>query len=76
MAPDFALSDAKDQQIHLAERLAEEPVVVSFYRGAWCPFCNVELPALQSALPKISELGGARRYHLSPGLTRLRLLGR
>lgn len=32
-------------------------MVISFYRGEWCPFCNIELHGLQEALPKIQELG-------------------
>jgi len=31
--------------------------VISFYRGEWCPFCNLEMRALQEALPKIQKLG-------------------
>lgn len=58
-APEFALADAQGRRVSLSERLAGGPVVVSFYRGAWCPFCNVELRALQSALPEISELGAS-----------------
>lgn len=58
-APDFALPDARGQQIRLSERLAKGPVVVSFYRGAWCPFCNVELRALQSVAPQLGELGAS-----------------
>jgi peroxiredoxin len=39
--------------------------VISFYRGEWCPFCNLELHALQEALPKINELG-AHLIAISP----------
>lgn len=42
-----------------ADLLALGPLTVSFYRGRWCPFCNLELNALQLALPEIEELGGA-----------------
>src|ERR1700733_13830973 len=41
----------------LAERLGPGPVVLSCYRGIWCPFCNLELRALQQALPEITALG-------------------
>jgi peroxiredoxin len=37
--------------------LAKGPVVISFYRGEWCPFCNIELRGLQDALPRMQELG-------------------
>jgi peroxiredoxin len=59
IAPEFTLFGADGHQVRLSERLAEGPVIVSFYRGAWCPFCNLELRALASALPKIRELGAS-----------------
>jgi peroxiredoxin len=40
-------------------------VVVSFYRGGWCPYCNLELRALQNALPEIKQLG-AQLVAISP----------
>lgn len=56
-APAFTLPDAFDQEISLGPLLAKGPVVISFYRGAWCPFCNLELRALQQALPELRALG-------------------
>jgi peroxiredoxin len=44
---------------------SELPVVLSFYRGGWCPYCNLELRALQKALPEITRLG-ARLVAVSP----------
>jgi peroxiredoxin len=58
-APDFALPDQNGQIVTLRERLDRGPVVVSFYRGAWCPYCNIELRALQAALPRLEELGAS-----------------
>jgi peroxiredoxin len=58
-APDFALPDAMGRTIRLTQSLGEGPIIVSFYRGAWCPFCNIELRALQKALPQIRALGGS-----------------
>lgn len=58
-APEFELFDPYGHKVRLSDRVAEGPVVVSFYRGAWCPFCNIELRALASALPKIRELGAS-----------------
>jgi peroxiredoxin len=58
-APDFALPDQNGQIVTLRQRLDRGPVVVSFYRGAWCPYCNIELRALQMALPKLDELGAS-----------------
>jgi peroxiredoxin len=45
--------------------LKKGPVVISFYRGEWCPFCNIELHSLQEALPKINGLG-ANLIAISP----------
>ena len=57
--PEFTLPDAFGKEVSLKTLLAQGPVVVSFYRGEWCPFCNLELLALQEALPKIKELGAS-----------------
>jgi peroxiredoxin len=58
-APLFSLPDATGETVSLAGRLAAGPVVLSFYRGEWCPFCNLELRALQTALPHIKSRGAA-----------------
>lgn len=58
-APSFSLPDANGNAVSLDERLAEGPVVISFYRGAWCPVCGKEMQALQEALPRIRELGAS-----------------
>ncbi|MGC1784126.1 MAG: peroxiredoxin-like family protein [Acidobacteriaceae bacterium] len=57
LAPDFTLPNAFGNPVSLSALLARGPVVVSFYRGEWCPFCNIELRALQQALPKMEQLG-------------------
>lgn len=64
-APSFSLPDANGTRMSLDDRLDEGPVVLSFYRGAWCPICNTELAALQEALPQIIALG-ARLIAISP----------
>lgn len=58
-APQFVLPDARGAKVSLDERLQRGPVVVSFYRGAWCPVCNAELQGLQASLPQIGELGAS-----------------
>jgi peroxiredoxin len=64
-APDFRLPDVRGCQVRLRDLLAKGPVVVSFYRGGWCPYCNLELRALQNALPEIKQLG-AQLVAISP----------
>jgi peroxiredoxin len=56
-APDFSLPDTRGGFVRLNGLLAAGPVVLSFYRGGWCPYCNLELRALQQALPEITRLG-------------------
>ena len=64
-APDFSLPDAAGQHVSLLERLREGPVALIFYRGGWCPYCNIQLRAYQRALPAIAALGG-RLLAISP----------
>lgn len=58
-APDFSLPGVDGKAHHLSELLGSGPVVLSFYRGGWCPYCNLELRALQAVLPEITALGAA-----------------
>ncbi|MGD9795269.1 MAG: peroxiredoxin-like family protein [Acidimicrobiia bacterium] len=58
-APDFTLRDAHGNPVTLSDRVGKGPVVLSFYRGDWCPICNVELRALQRHLPAITDLGAS-----------------
>ena len=52
-------------QVSLADLLAHGPVVVTFYRGEWCPYCNLQLRAMQQALPEITA-SGATLVAISP----------
>ncbi|MBX9869833.1 MAG: AhpC/TSA family protein [Burkholderiaceae bacterium] len=56
-ANDFTLFDATGKSVSLTTLRQNGPVIISFYRGAWCPFCNIELRALQKELPVFKELG-------------------
>ncbi|MEM9568905.1 MAG: peroxiredoxin-like family protein [Cyanobacteria bacterium P01_E01_bin.34] len=56
-APDFTLPNATGAAVQLSQLLSQGPVVLSFYRGQWCPYCNLELRALQQALPSIIQAG-------------------
>jgi peroxiredoxin len=64
-APEFILPDADNKLVASAALLAKGPLVISFYRGVWCPYCNLELQALQAALPEI-EKRGASLVAISP----------
>jgi peroxiredoxin len=64
-APDFVLDDPDGHPVRSRDLLAQGPLVISFYRGVWCPYCNMELQALQEALPSI-EARGARLIAISP----------
>jgi Peroxiredoxin len=64
---DFTLTDAHGKPVQLQQLLETGPVVVTFYRGGWCPYCNIELRGLQRALPEIKELG-ASLIAISPQL--------
>jgi peroxiredoxin len=57
-APDFELPNASSKPIRLSELLKTGPVVLTWYRGGWCPYCNIALHDLQEALPEIHKVGG------------------
>jgi peroxiredoxin len=55
--PDVSLRTADGQVLALQAAAKEQPLVVIFYRGGWCPFCNRHLGQLQEAQPQLKELG-------------------
>jgi len=57
IVPNFELPNHDGKVIKLTELLKIGPVVLTFYRGGWCPYCNLELRSLQSRLPDFIELG-------------------
>jgi peroxiredoxin len=57
--PSFVLPDASGDLVSSDELLAHGPLVISFYRGDWCPYCNLELRALEQASPEIGKLGAS-----------------
>jgi peroxiredoxin len=67
IAPGFTLPDARGGDVALHRLLARGPVVVAFYRGGWCPYCNLQLRAYQRALPDLHALG-AELVAVSPQL--------
>jgi hypothetical protein len=66
-APTFTLPDAHGKKLSLSDLLQSGPTVVTFYRGGWCPYCNLQLRAYQAALPEMTALG-ARLVAISPEL--------
>lgn len=61
------LVDQHGKHFNLAGLLAEKPVIVTFYRGGWCPYCNLELRAFQARLDAI-RAQGAELVAVSPEL--------
>lgn len=55
--PEFALLDSRGRLTSLSSRLAQGPVVLSFNRGGWCPYCRAELSAWSDSLFQLAEAG-------------------
>ena len=66
-APDFTLTNAVGQAVQLADYLKQGPVVLTWYRGGWCPYCNLTLHRLQAELPNF-KAAGANLLALTPEL--------
>ncbi|WP_312110803.1 peroxiredoxin-like family protein [Brevibacillus reuszeri] len=64
-APDFTLTSMDGKSISLSEELKNGPVVLVFYRGIWCPFCNLELRAYEQIIDEIEAVDG-RVIAISP----------
>ncbi len=64
-APDFTLPDANGQTVALHDIIADGPAVIVWYRGGWCPYCNMQLRAMSKVLPAIQALG-AQLVAISP----------
>ena len=58
-APNFRLPNARGGSVELDALLERGPVVLAFYRGQWCPYCNLELRAYQTRLPQLQALGAS-----------------
>ncbi|VAW53694.1 AhpC/Tsa family protein GSU0066 [hydrothermal vent metagenome] len=63
--PTFSLANANESAVSLSTLLKDGPLVISFYRGAWCPYCNLEINALQNHLTDI-QATGAQLVAISP----------
>jgi peroxiredoxin len=58
-APLIVLGNAKGETVDVSALLKKGPVIVVFYRGGWCPYCNLELRAFQRLLPRIEAVGAS-----------------
>ena len=63
--PPFELSDQNGSMKSSAEALKEGPLVITFYRGFWCPYCNIDLANLNQYVPRFNEQG-ATMFTISP----------
>jgi peroxiredoxin len=64
-APDFELPNANGDRVRLTDVVRDGPAVVTFYRGGWCPYCNLHLRAYQAMLPHLRR-AGATLLAISP----------
>ncbi len=58
-APEFTLQDADGNSVGSPALLARGPLIATFYRGVWCPYCNYDLQALEDIRPAIEERGAS-----------------
>ena len=58
-APIFTLPNAQGELLRSAELLAKGPLVLTFYRGIWCPYCNMDLQAIEATAEEIRALGAS-----------------
>jgi len=54
--PEISLPNTANKTISIQELLLNKNVVISFYRGGWCPYCNMELKALQDIVPQLNKV--------------------
>src|SRR5437016_10968070 len=64
-ASDFTLLNAHGTAVRLSHLLTQGPVIMTFYRGQWCPYCHLALRAYQQALPHM-QARGASLVAISP----------
>jgi peroxiredoxin len=63
---DFTLPDATGQDVSLSELVTDGPAILVFYRGGWCPYCNLALHQYQSELVPQLPSYSARLAAISP----------
>ena len=65
LMPDFSLPDSNGRMVKLRDLLKGGPVILAFYRGSWCPYCNAQLAGYQEYLGKF-KAKGARLVGVTP----------
>jgi peroxiredoxin len=55
--PEFTLTDALGKAVSIKTLLVNGPILINFYRGEWCPFCNIQLSSLQKHLAEFEAKG-------------------
>ena len=55
--PDASLTNHKGEAVKISDLLADGALMLNFYRGGWCPYCNFELKAYQDLLPQFQARG-------------------
>jgi peroxiredoxin len=58
-APDFVLPDTDGNTVSTQDLLRKGPLVVTFYRGVWCPYCNADLQAVEEVAERIRGFGAS-----------------
>ncbi|MDQ6957272.1 MAG: peroxiredoxin-like family protein, partial [Mariprofundaceae bacterium] len=66
-APAFNLENSSGELLAMQDFLQQGVLVVNFYRGAWCPYCNLELKAWNNAMPALNKLG-ANLVSITPNM--------
>jgi peroxiredoxin len=56
-APDFTVLDVENGAVRFVSGQQENPVVLTFYRGGWCPYCNLHLSELRLAEEQLKAMG-------------------
>ena len=66
--PEFSLPNQDRDIVHSTPTFADGPVVITFYRGLWCPYCNADLAYIGALQSRIEEVGG-KLLAISPQLS-------
>ena len=54
---DFVLENQNNDKVRLSDLYKDKPLVITFYRGVWCPYCNIDLEMLNEINPELKDKG-------------------